>query len=146
MNIPPHIMDVGHVIQLSVAPVFLLSGVGVMLTVFTNRLGRIIDRARVLEERLRSADAAAKEQIYADLAALSRRSRWNELAIGLTTVTGLLICLVIVALFVSDLLGVEVAGFIALMFVLAMLCFVGAFLSFLRETVLATVRIRAGPR
>lgn len=54
MPFGPHIVNVAHVIQLSVAPVFLLSGVGVMLTVFTNRLARIIDRARVLEERLQA--------------------------------------------------------------------------------------------
>ena len=41
--------DIGHIIQLSVAPVFLLTGVGTNLMVLTNRLGRITDRSRVLE-------------------------------------------------------------------------------------------------
>jgi hypothetical protein len=41
---------VAHAIQLAVAPVFLLSGIGAILAVMTNRLGRIIDRARVLEK------------------------------------------------------------------------------------------------
>jgi hypothetical protein len=43
---------IAHVIQLAVAPVFLLTGVGAVLAVLTQRLARIIDRARVLEERL----------------------------------------------------------------------------------------------
>ena len=145
MNIAPHIVDVAHVIQLAVAPVFLLSGVGVMLTVFTNRLGRIIDRARILEERLHAADAKARSEIYAQLTLLSRRARWNELAIACATVTGLLVSVVIVTLFVSDVVTVDLSGWIALLFALAMLSFIGAFLSFLREIVLATVRIRTGP-
>ena len=46
----PEIIPVAHVIQLAVAPVFLLSGVGVMLTVLTNRLARVVDRARTVEK------------------------------------------------------------------------------------------------
>jgi hypothetical protein len=141
-----HIVNVGHIIQLAVAPVFLLSGVGVMLTVFTNRLGRIIDRARVLEERVHAAEDLHKGEIYAELRALSRRSRWNEAAIAFTTVTGLLISLLIVTLFVDDIVAVDLSGPVALLFVLAMFSFVAAFVSFLRETVLATVRIRTGPK
>jgi hypothetical protein len=145
MAFSPHIVNVAHVIQVSIAPVFLLSGIGVMLTVFTNRLARIIDRARVLEERVRAAGDANKEEIYAELGRLSLRSRWNEAAIALTTVTGLLISLVIVALFVDDIVAIDLSGLIALLFICAMLSFVAAFISFLREIVLATVRIRTGP-
>jgi len=145
MPFGPHILNVAHVIQLSVAPVFLLSGVGVMLTVFTNRLARIVDRARALEERLHATEEVHSSDIYAELTTLSRRSRWNEAAIALTTVTGLLISLVIVALFVDDIVLVDLSGLVALLFVLAMVAFVAAFISFLREIVLATVRIRTGP-
>ena len=49
------ISAIAHVIQLSVAPVFLLSGIGAILAVMTSRLSRIIDRARVLEARLEEA-------------------------------------------------------------------------------------------
>jgi uncharacterized protein DUF2721 len=145
MPFGPHIVNVAHVIQLSVAPVFLLSGVGVMLTVFTNRLARIVDRARALEERLHSTQEENRSDIYAELTTLSRRSRWNEAAIALTTVTGLLISVVIVALFVDDIVAVDLSGLVALLFILAMVAFVAAFISFLREIVLATVRIRTGP-
>ncbi len=145
MPFGPHIVNVAHVIQLSVAPVFLLSGVWVMLTVFTNRLARIVDRARVLEDRLHATQEVHRPGIYAELTMLSRRSRWNEAAIALTTVTGLLISLLIVALFVDDIVAVDLSGPVALLFVLAMVAFVAAFISFLREIVLATVRIRTGP-
>jgi hypothetical protein len=62
---------VAHVIQLSVAPVFLLSGIGAMLAVMTNRLSRIIDRARVLEARLDEATPEAAERLRQDLATLT---------------------------------------------------------------------------
>jgi hypothetical protein len=145
MALAPHIVNVAHVIQVSVAPVFLLSGIGVMLTVFTNRLARIIDRARVLEDRVHTAGDANKVDIYEELGRLSQRSRWNEAAIALTTTTGLLISLVIVALFVDEIFAVDLTRLIALLFICAMLSFVTAFVSFLREVVLATTRIRTGP-
>ena len=145
MALAPHIVNVPHVIQVSVAPVFLLSGIGVMLTVFTNRLARIIDRARVLEDRVHTAGDANKVDIYEELGRLSQRSRWNEAAIALTTTTGLLISLVIVALFVDEIFAVDLTRLIALLFICAMLSFVTAFVSFLREVVLATTRIRTGP-
>jgi len=145
MAFGPHIVNVAHVIQVSIAPVFLLSGIGVMLTVFTNRLARIIDRARVLEERVHAAGDASKTDIYAELGKLSLRSRWNEAAIALTTVTGLMISLVIVALFVDDIVAADLSALIAFLFICAMLSFVAAFISFLREVALATARIRTGP-
>jgi len=50
---PPEerIAAIAHVIQLSIAPVFLISGVATFLSVLTNRLARIVDRARVLESK-----------------------------------------------------------------------------------------------
>ena len=45
-----HLGNIGQIIQLAIAPVFLLTGVGTNLTVLTNRLARIIDRSRALEE------------------------------------------------------------------------------------------------
>jgi hypothetical protein len=50
-----HLTDVAHVIQVAVAPVFLLSGICGMLSVLVTRLGRIVDRSRTLDERLETA-------------------------------------------------------------------------------------------
>jgi hypothetical protein len=66
---------VAHAIELAVAPVFLLTGIGAMLAVMTNRLGRVIDRARVLEERLDGASPESLATLRADLAVLSRRAK-----------------------------------------------------------------------
>lgn len=64
---------VAHAVQLAVAPVFLLTGIGAILAVMTNRLGRVIDRARDLEERLEVASPESLATLRADLAVLSRR-------------------------------------------------------------------------
>ena len=136
--------DIGRVIQIAVAPVFLLSGVGVMLTVFTGRLARIVDRARILEERLDFADKHHEPEIQSELKALSVRSRVIDCAITLGICAGVLICMVIVALFVGDLLKLDLSVSIAALFVLAMLAFIGAFLGFLREVLIATTNLRVG--
>ena len=132
------ISTVSHVIQLAVAPVFLLSGVGAILAVLINRLGRIIDRYRVLENS--GAAAAAGEETVAQLemVILSRRARLIHWAISLCTIGALFICIVIATLFVGSMLRVSMSQLIALMFVGAMLALIAGLLSFLREITLAT--------
>ncbi len=145
MHLDAHILDIAHVIQFAVAPVFLLSGVGVILTVLTNRLGRIVDRGRVLEDRLPSAPEPAQAGLYTAMQILSRRARLINQAIVLSISCGLLVCLVIVALFVGHFLGLVPSGIIALLFIVAMLAFIVAFVTFLREVFLATRSLRIGP-
>jgi len=132
------ITTVSHVIQLAVAPVFLLSGVGAILAVLINRLGRIIDRYRVLEHG--SAAAAAGEESVAqiEMAILSRRARLIHWAISLCTVGALFICIVIATPFIGSMLHVSVSQAIALMFVGAMFALIAGLLSVLREITLAT--------
>jgi hypothetical protein len=136
---------VAHVIQLSVAPVFLLSGVGTMLVVLTNRLARIVDRTRTLEQQVaEAAAAAAAETIEAQLERLHRRAHLINWALSLATLCMLLICGVIGVLFVGAFLRVNVARIVALAFVIAMAALVGALLNFLREIFLGTSRLRRG--
>ena len=140
------ISAVAHVIQLSVAPVFLLAGVGSMLGVLTNRLARIVDRARVLEVELPSAVEPQRALVHADLSVLCRRARLINWAISLCTTCALLVCLVIALLFLGAYLTVEVRGPISLLFVAAMVAFIAGLLTFLREVYLATGSLRIGPR
>jgi hypothetical protein len=101
MNQDAGITAVAHVIQLSVAPVFLLSGIGGMLTVMTTRLARVTDRARTLERQLRAADAEDHPPIEAQLATLARRATLASRAIALFTLTALFVCAVVVVLFLA---------------------------------------------
>ena len=95
------VVDIAHAIQLALAPVFLLSGIWVFLGVLTNRLARIVDRARNLENELRHPEARDPERIRNQLAALARRARCINIAITLGTIAALLIALVVALLFAS---------------------------------------------
>ena len=142
---PPqtHLTDIARVIQLAVAPVFLLSGVGVTLTVLTNRLSRIIDRARLLETA--PPPAIGTPAVTEELAELSRRAQLVQRSITLSTACALLICVVIVALFTGALLDTDLSALVITLFIAAMCAFIGALLFFLREITVATKTLRWGP-
>jgi membrane glycosyltransferase len=132
----PSIAAVAHVIQLAVAPVFLLTGIGGMLAVMTNRLGRIVDRARKVEGQPKAGPE--EERILQDeLLRLSRRARLISLSISLCTLTALLVSAVIAILFLGAFLAFDVSVIVALLFVAAMLAFIVALLGFLSEVFLA---------
>lgn len=135
---------VAHVIQLAVAPVFLLSGIGAMLAVMTNRLARIVDRARILEGGVVRDGTNPTPHVIAGLAALSRRAKLIGHAITLCTITALLICAVIAVLFLGAFLKLDTSAWVALLFVMAMLAFFLGLLLFLREIILATATVRIG--
>ena len=144
-----HTLDAGittiaHVIQLAVAPVFLLSGIGAMLAVMTNRLGRIVDRARVLEDRAIRLSIAPLPMVTSELAYLSQRSRLISYAITLCTLTALLISAVIGVLFLDAFFEFGVSTVVAILFITAMLSFFIGLLTFLREIFLATATVRIG--
>ena len=140
------ITDVAHVIQLAVAPVFLLTGVGAILSVLVNRLGRVVDRFRTLESGLSESGEVAQLSSKAEMANLSRRARMIHWAIGLCTGCALLICMVIATLFVGSVTRVELPAVIATLFILAMLSLVLGLLCFLREIALGKGNIHVVPR
>ncbi|MBK1888429.1 DUF2721 domain-containing protein [Undibacterium sp. 14-3-2] len=127
--------DVSHIIQLAIAPVFLLTGVGTKLAVLTSRLARIIDRARVVENLLQTNATVGLEE---ELVELFQRSHLINRAITLSTTCGLLICLVIAALFVGDAMGLNLDKLIAGLFVGGILSLIGSFVYFMSEIIVAT--------
>ncbi|GAB4528736.1 MAG: DUF2721 domain-containing protein [Amphiplicatus sp.] len=138
--------DIGHIIQLSVAPVFLLVAIGSMLNVMTARLGRIIDRARRLEEDLAGdLDEPARARSIGELKALDRRMLYANAAINLSAAAALLIAFVVALMFVGGLAGADTLIPIAVLFVLAMIGVIAALCAFLAEISIATrtVRVRA---
>jgi uncharacterized protein DUF2721 len=136
-------MDIVHLIQSAVAPVFLLSGVGVTLGVLTGRLARIIDRARYLEEHA-GPGGLHTENMKASLRMLARRAKYTNAAIALCAASALFVSLVVMALFASAFLESDLSVPIALLFVAAMVCLTGAFGAFLVECRLATEILRFG--
>ena len=122
-----------HAIEHSVAPAFLLTGIGALLSVLTNRLARVVDRFRALNTKQKEGLDFRREKTT-----LAQRARLIQWAISLCTVAALLICIVIAALFIGSSLDVAPSGIIELLFIAAMLGVISGLLCFLREIRLAT--------
>ncbi len=142
---PADVARIAHSIQLSVAPVFLLSGIGVLLGVLTNRLARVVDRARPLEQRHDIADPAMAAELRHQLRWLARRARLMNAAITLSTVSALLVAIVVALLFTSAFIQFTLALPVAALFIAAMVSLVGALVAFLVEVRIATLTLRIGP-
>jgi hypothetical protein len=126
--------------------VFLLTGVGTLLAVLSNRLGRAVDRSRVLEDLLPGLAGEALAVAQGDLILLSRRTRLIYAAIVLAVSCALLICLLIAVAFIDAFLVVNLAKVMGALFVLAMLALIASLAAFLREIFLAVNRARQAMR
>jgi len=138
----PPIADIQHIIQLAVAPVFLLSAVGVTLTLFTNRLARIVDRARALENALNGHPEP--KEVHEQLKVLARRASLINIAISLGIISGIMVTGTVVLLFTNALLALRLDVVIAVVFAASMLALAAALLQFLREVRYATAHLRIG--
>jgi len=147
MNPSDGAIDVAHLIQLAVGPVFLLAGVAATLNVLTSRLGRIVDRARPLEALLVNAfDEVERADLAERLMVMARRARYMNAALTLTTVSGFLVAIVVLLLFLRAFLRADLSLLIAIVFVTSVICLALALLTFLVEVRIATASLRIGPR
>jgi hypothetical protein len=137
--------EISSVIQLAVAPVFLLAGIAGTLNVLSLRMGRIIDRGRVLNERSCAGNSPEAADIDTEQRLLARRSRLINRAIALCTSSSLFVCLVIVVLFLDAFFTLRQEKLIAVLFILALLSLISALLLFLREIGLSLRAFRFGP-
>ncbi|GAC1309014.1 MAG: DUF2721 domain-containing protein [Steroidobacteraceae bacterium] len=138
-------VDIAHLIQVALTPIFLISAIGVTLNVLTSRLARIVDRARAMENRLTRLERPQdSSDLHSQLGILARRSRYINAAITLITLSALFIAFVVVMLFVATFVRLELSVFIASMFILSMLTLAAALLAFLIEVRIATKTLRIG--
>ena len=124
-----NLTTLSHVIQLAVAPVFLLTGVGAILSVLTGRLGRLVDRYRALTE----AQKPLLPKQSSELKVLSVRAVWVHWAITLCTVSALFVAIVIGALFVGEVVDINPSRTVSILFILAMTSLIIGLGCFLRE-------------
>lgn len=128
--------NITHVIQLSVAPVFLLTSIATMINAMNTRLSRIVDRRRVVIERRKSSDQGQNTESDLELTTLSRRSYLSYLGILFAVLSALLICLVMIGAFIGALISVDLSKTVAVVFILALSAVVVALGLFLREVYL----------
>lgn len=131
-----------HVIQLSLSPIFLLTAMASLLSVFTTRLARISDQVKALAATC-ADDADQKSSVRIRLAYLQRRTHALDAAVILGTVSGVATCGTVLTLFFGALRERAVTSLLFFLFGTAILCTIGALGSFLTEVLLASRGIRA---
>jgi hypothetical protein len=132
--------EVAHLIQLAVAPIFLLTAVATTLMVFTQRLARIVDRGRSIEHR-ETTDAAARD---AELRVLEERAHWIYRALCLGVIAALCVSFLMTAVFAGAVLSLKVAKPSATLFLLALFSYTAALCCLMREVFLAVGSFKLG--
>ena len=146
MAFDPHVPEIAGVIQLAIAPVFMLTAVGTVIGALNIRLGRAVDRRRELEERLHAMPPAELPSAQDELATIARRISFVYFSIVFAVIAALFIALLIVAAFAGAFVRTDLSPMIAGMFVCAMLALIVCLLLFLKEIFLAVSTPRYVPR
>jgi hypothetical protein len=146
MPVDAHVPQIAGVIQLAVAPVFLLTAIGTVIAGLNIRLGRAVDRRRELEARLPSLPPDEVASARQELEFIARRIRFVYLSILFAVISGLFVCLLIAGAFLGAFVRTDLSYTIGAMFVFAMLGLIACLLLFLREIFLAVSTPRHVPR
>lgn len=146
MALDPHLPEIAGVIQLAIAPVFMLTALGTVINALNLRLGRAVDRRRELEERLAAMSQTELPSAQDELATIARRIRFVYLAIVFAVISALFTALLIAGAFVGAFVRTDLSFTIAGMFVCAMVALIVCLLLFLREIFLAVSTPRHVPR
>ena len=146
MALDPHVPEIAGVIQLAIAPVFMLTAVGTVIGALSIRLGRAVDRRRELEERLAAMSESELPSAQDELHTIARRIHFVYLSIVFAVISALFVALLIAAAFIGAFVRTDLSPMIASMFVCAMLSLIVCLLLFLREIFLAVSTPRYVPR
>lgn len=129
----PTVAQLIPILQTAVGPVILISGIGLLLLTMTNRLGRVIDRVRILSDILVTASDEAHMAIDAQLRILWQRARLIRTSIALASTSALAASILIIALFFTALWHLQTAIFIGALFVICMLCLIASLIVFIHD-------------
>ena len=131
-------INIAEIMQIAVTPVFLLAGIGALLSVMGVRLGRIKDRMRVLQQALVNIEGDDREILKKARIKLTNRSKLIYFSICSCTASALFVCFVIVALFLENLKNIDLSLLIAFLFIFCMLFLIFSLLTFVSEVFFAT--------
>ena len=138
----PAISSIAQTIQLAIAPVFLLAGIGAFLNVMAGRLSRVVDRSRVLEALHATSTGAEHERHVWELRLLDKRMSLVSTAIGLCVSSAVAVCVLVALLFITQLADLPLRQSVAVAFVIAMALLIAGLTLFLVEVRLAGKAIR----
>ena len=134
----PEYLSISQIMQSAVTPVFLVAGLGALLSVMTGRLGRITDRLRYLQIFICKVDSDDKEILLSNRKRLISRAKFINTSIFFCALSGLIVCIVIGSLFVGGIYQILLDGFISVAFIFCMLCLILALIFFIFEILFAT--------
>lgn len=137
-----HVFDITRVIQLAIAPVFLLSAIATIINVLITRLSRAVDRRRTLEEHLSIYQDEHLQQAISELRMLQQRITLTLWSVTLAVLAALLICLLVATAFAAAYVALDLSRPVAMLFVAALLALTGCLLLFLREISVAAFSAR----
>ncbi|MFM5923338.1 MAG: DUF2721 domain-containing protein [Novosphingobium sp.] len=133
---------IAQTIQLALAPVFVLVAMGNILNLLSTRLGRVVDRARALQERHVATSGPDHDEVVAEIRMIDRRISLITRAIRLMVVSGLLVGTTVAVLFLEELAGLNLQRLAAATFLAAIALLMWALVLFLRETQVAADQLR----
>ncbi|MGE5616886.1 MAG: DUF2721 domain-containing protein [Bacillota bacterium] len=137
-----HIADITHQIQLSIAPVFLLTAIGTLINALAGRLSRAVDRRRLLEELVGGLEGEGREQAIDELANLGHRVQLVLWSMALAVMSGLFVCLLIGTAFMGAFISLDLSRPVAVLFVAAVIALSLTLVLFMREVFLAARTVR----
>jgi Protein of unknown function (DUF2721) len=140
-----HVLDITRLIQLTVAPVFLLTAIGTIINALMNRLGRAVDRRRQLEDLVLAYEGDDRSKMLEELDVIETRIRLTLWATALSVTSALFVCLLIGFAFVGAFVTLDLSRTVAALFIAAMVALTGGLLLFLREVFLAAFTRRHTP-
>ena len=142
MNEAIALTDIARTIQLAVAPVFLLAGIGAFMNVIAGRLNRVVDRARVLERLHPETTGEVHDRHVRELRLLDQRIKLASNAFFLCVASAITVCFVVTLLFVAELASLNYGTSVSILFVLSMALLATGLVLFLIETRVAVRGIR----
>ena len=133
---------IAQTIQLALAPVFMLVAIGNIMNILSTRLGRIVDRSRILQERHVQTEGGEHDEIVREIRLIDRRITLIAKAIRLLVTAGLAVGVVVTLLFIEEFVGTNLQAVVAGAFLLAIGLIMWALLLFLSETRAATAALQ----
>lgn len=129
-------------IQLSLAPVFVLVAIGNILNILSTRLGRVVDRARALQQLHNETEGDAHDMVVLEIRVVDQRIAIITQAIRFMVISGVAIGITVAVLFVQGIFGFDLHIFAAGMFLTSVLLLLVALVMFLHETQVAAASLR----
>lgn len=133
---------IAQTIQLALAPVFVLVAMGNILNLLSSRLGRVVDRARSLQDRHVATEGRDHDEVVAEIRMIDKRISLITRAIRIMVISGLMVGLTVAVLFLEELVNLNLQRVAAATFLAAILLLMWALVLFLRETQVSAQQLR----